>query len=310
MENADRLYTALRSRDSRFDGRFFVGVTSTGIYCRPVCPARTPRREHTRFFPCAAAAEAQGFRPCRRCRPETAPGTPAWLGTSATVSRALRLIAQGALDQGDLEALAGRLGVGGRHLRRLFDRHLGASPIAVAQTRRVHFARRLLDETNLTMHDVAFAAGFSSVRRFNTVLKDTFGRTPTELRDRGAASSATGNGAASGSVTLRLPCREPYDAGAILAYLGARAIPGVEDVADGVYRRTVDTGEEAGWIEARPHAGKGMLELRVFRISWASTCAATARSRAPSAGARDSACRARSTRSSSPCARSWASRSR
>ncbi|MBZ0266871.1 helix-turn-helix domain-containing protein, partial [bacterium] len=180
----DHRYGALKSRDPRFDGRFFVGVTSTGVYCRPICPARTPKRENTRFYRCAAAAESAGFRPCRRCRPETAPGTPAWEGTSTTVSRALRLIWQGALDEGGVDDLAERLGVGSRHLRRLFDRHLGASPLAVAHTRRVHFARRLLDQTDLPMREIAFASGFSSVRRFNTVLRATFGRPPSELRPR------------------------------------------------------------------------------------------------------------------------------
>ena len=157
----DACYGALRARDARFDGRFFVAVRSTGVYCRPVCPARTPRRDNCLFVPCAAAAHEAGFRPCLRCRPESSPGTPAWLGTSATVSRALKLIGEGALDGGSVSALAGRVGVGERQLRRLFVRHLGASPLAVAHTRRLHFAKKLIDETDLPMSEVALSAGFS-----------------------------------------------------------------------------------------------------------------------------------------------------
>jgi len=143
------LYRARVSRDPRFDGKFFIAVTSTGIYCRPICPVRSPKRENIRYYPTAAAAADAGFRPCLRCRPEAAPGTPAWLGTSAVVRRALRLIDKGFLDEGSVGVLAARLGIGARHLDRLFLAHVGASPIAVAQTRRLHFAKRLLDETNL-----------------------------------------------------------------------------------------------------------------------------------------------------------------
>jgi AraC family transcriptional regulator, regulatory protein of adaptative response / DNA-3-methyladenine glycosylase II len=263
----DRYYAALKSRDSRFDGRFFVGVTSTGVYCRPICPARTPKRENTRFYTCAAAAETAGFRPCRRCRPDTAPGTPAWAGTSTTVARALRLIAEGALDEGGVDHLADRLGVGSRHLRRLFDRHLGASPLAVAQTRRVHFARKLLDQTDLPMREIAFASGFSSVRRFNSVLRDTFGWPPSELRPRvraagGVASGANADGV-TGTVTLRLPFREPFDWDALLAYLAARAIPGVEQVEDGVYRRTVRGDDAPGLVSVRRCSDKPCVVLEV-----------------------------------------------
>jgi AraC family transcriptional regulator of adaptative response / DNA-3-methyladenine glycosylase II len=247
-EPSDRLYEALKSRDGRFDGRFFVGVTSTGVYCRPVCPARTPRRENVRFYACAAAAEAAGFRPCRRCRPETAPGTPAWAGTSATVARAMRLIAEGALDSGDVEILADRLGVGARHLRRLFDRHVGASPLAVARTRRIHFARTLLDDTKLSMADVAFAAGFSSVRRFNTVMRETFGRSPTELR---RAVRGSERATEEGRLDLKLPFKEPYDWDGLLSYLEARATPGVEQVADGEYRRSFAYDDCRGVLRVR-----------------------------------------------------------
>src|SRR5438309_2403093 len=148
------------SRDARFDGRFFIGVLSTRIYCRPICPVRTVKKENVRYFPTAAAAAQAGFRPCLRCRPESSPGTPAWLGTSTTVSRALRLISESALEDRGIEPLAGRLGVGSRHLRRLFLQHLGATPSAVAHTRRLHFAKKLIDETNLPMNQIAVASGF------------------------------------------------------------------------------------------------------------------------------------------------------
>lgn len=257
---SDRFYEALKSRDSRFDGRFFTGVTSTGIYCRPICAARTPKRENVRFFECAAAAEAGGFRPCRRCRPETVPGTPAWLGTSVTVSRALRLISQGALDTGDVDGLADRLGVGSRHLRRLFERHLGASPLAVAKTRRIHFARRLLDQTELPMTEVAHASGFASVKRFNTVIRETFGRTPTELRSlRRDPETPTREE----TVTLRLPYREPFDWKGIVNYIRARAIPGVEQVQDDVYRRTFEFDGTPGVLEVRACRDKPCVVLEV-----------------------------------------------
>ncbi len=228
-----RCYEALRSRDPRFDGRFFAGVTTTGIYCRPVCPARTPKRENVRFFACAAAAQAAGFRPCRRCRPETSPGTPAWIGSSAVVSRALRLISNGGLDDARITDLADRLGIGDRQLRRLFEKHLGASPTEVARARRVHFACRLIDETHLPMAEVAFAAGFKSIRDFNHEIRATFGRCPSDLRRRGD-SAVPANGRA---LTVRLPYRPPLDWAAMVAFLRPRVTPGVEIVENGFYRR-------------------------------------------------------------------------
>src|SRR5437870_10451068 len=181
MELSPRVcYRAFASRDRRFEGWFVIAVTTTHIYCRPGCPARLPRRDHVRFFACAAAAEEAGFRPCRRCRPEAAPGSPAWAGTSATVTRALRLIESGALDGGGVESFAARLGVSSRYLRRLFAEQLGASPHSVALTRRVHLARRLIDETALPMTEIALAAGFASVRRFNHAIRSTYRGTPSE----------------------------------------------------------------------------------------------------------------------------------
>jgi AraC family transcriptional regulator of adaptative response / DNA-3-methyladenine glycosylase II len=182
-----RCSRARLTRDPRFDGRFFVGVLTTGIYCRPICPARPPKEENVRYYPSAAAAAEAGLRPCLRCRPESSPGTPAWLGTSTTVSRALRLISESALDpekgkDGGMDILASRLGIGPRHLRRLFLQHLGASPITVAQTRRLQFAKKLLDESRLPMREIAMASGFGSIRRFNACFQKTYGRSPSQLR--------------------------------------------------------------------------------------------------------------------------------
>lgn len=240
--NPDACYRALQARDRRFDGRLFVGVTSTGIYCRPICPARTPKREHCRFFPTSAAAQEAGFRACLRCRPEISPELACWRGTSNTVSRALALIAEGFLDRedGNVEALATRVGIGERQLRRLFEQHLGASPVAVAQTRRVLFAKQLIHDTRLSMAAVAMAAGFGSLRRFNDAFRTLYHRPPRELRRRTmrpTPDSPHSSGAA--PVMLHISYRPPYDWEAMLAYLRARAIEGMEFVENGIYRRTV-----------------------------------------------------------------------
>jgi len=259
--DADICYRALRSRDARFDGRFFTGVATTGIYCRPVCPARTPLRKNVKFFACAAAAEAAGFRPCRRCRPETAPGTPAWIGTSATVSRALRLIGDGELDDAGVDALATRLGVGDRHLRRLFDEHLGASPVEVAQSRRIHSARMLLDSTALAITDVAFASGFSSVRRFNTAFKSAFDRSPREVRLGRQNGHAAGETKA--PLEVRLSYRPPFDWTGLLRFFEQRALPGVETVAHGAYHRTLRYGGSTGTISVSHDSARRQVVLRV-----------------------------------------------
>jgi AraC family transcriptional regulator of adaptative response / DNA-3-methyladenine glycosylase II len=247
MESPGRevCYRALQSRDSRFDGLIFVGVTSTGIYCRPVCPARTAKFENCKFFASAAAAQDAGFRPCLRCRPETAPDLASWRGTSNTVSRALALIADGALDgEGNtVEKLAEHLGMGERQLRRLFLQHLGASPISVAQTRRVLFAKQLIHETRMPMTEVAMAAGFGSLRRFNETFLDLFHRPPSALRRKNSAKLEEKN------VVLRLRYRPPYDWDSMLAYLEARAIRGVEVVDSGRYLRTVEVDGAMGSIE-------------------------------------------------------------
>ncbi len=256
----DTCYRALLSRDARFDGRFFTGVLTTGIYCRPTCPARTPYRKNVRFFMCAAAAEEAGFRACFRCRPETAPGSPAWIGSSSTVARALHLIDHGALDEGDVDALAQHLGVGSRHLRRLFDEHLGTSPVAVAQTRRVHFARKLIDETRLPMAHVAFASGFASIRHFNASVKKAFLSTPTALR----CKARQGTDHASNGLTLSLPYRAPLDWKSLLDFMRLRATPEVESVDGNCYRRTIVINHIRGIIEARPATSGNEILLRVY----------------------------------------------
>jgi AraC family transcriptional regulator of adaptative response / DNA-3-methyladenine glycosylase II len=245
-------YKALKTRDARFDGRLFVAVTSTGIYCRPVCPARPPKPENCRFFPSAAAAQEAGFRPCLRCRPETAPELGSWRGTSNTVSRGLTLIAEGELDgeSASVDELAERLGVGGRQLRRLFKEHLGASPVAVAQTRRVLLAKQLIHDTELPMAEIAFAAGFGSVRRFNETFRQLFRRAPSELRGSRRASLPE-TSAAIGGVTVRLRYRPPYDWAGMLTHLEHRAVEGVERVEDGSYVRSVLVDGEVGSVAIR-----------------------------------------------------------
>jgi AraC family transcriptional regulator, regulatory protein of adaptative response / DNA-3-methyladenine glycosylase II len=253
----DVLDRARRSRDARFDGKFFIAVTSTRIYCRSICPARTSKDANVRYYATAAEAAAAGFRPCLRCRPESAPGSPAWLGTSAVVRRALRLIQEGALDNNSVEDLATRLGVGARHLSRLFARHVGASPGAVAQTRRLHFAKQLLDETRLPITAIALGSGFRSVRRFNAVFKAMYRRSPRELRKAG------GRTAGDALIRLRLTYRPPYDWQRLTTYLAQSAIPGVEAVENDVYRRTVPAPGGHAVVEVRPLGAADAVELCV-----------------------------------------------
>jgi AraC family transcriptional regulator of adaptative response / DNA-3-methyladenine glycosylase II len=258
--DSDVCYSAMLSRDARFDGRFFIAVRTSGVYCRPVCPARTPKRENVDFYRCAAAAESAGFRPCLRCRPETSPGTPAWLGTSVTVSRAMRYINAGALDDSGVDDLALRLGIGARHLRRLFDEHLGASPLAVAQTRRVQFAKKLITETGLNMTRIAMESGFSSVRRFNAAVKQVYGVNPSELRR--VKSLQNGQADASG-FSLKLSYRPPLEWDGHLDFLSLRAIPGVERIANGAYERSVEIDGKAGLVRVTQMSGTDCLRLDV-----------------------------------------------
>jgi AraC family transcriptional regulator of adaptative response / DNA-3-methyladenine glycosylase II len=256
------------ARDPRFDGRFFTGVTSTGIYCRPVCPARTPARANMRFFAHAGAAEAAGFRACRRCRPETSPGSPEWNVRADLAARAVRLIADGYVDAHGISGLAARLAVTQRHLHRLLVAELGTGPLALARTARLQTARRLLAETAMPITEVAFASGFSSVRQFNASVLESSGRTPSELRARarrtgpGSVGARDTAGAPGTWLTLRLACREPFDAAAWLGFLAARAIPGVEQVTADRYTRTVRTATGPGIIELIPRPGQGHVLLR------------------------------------------------
>ena len=255
------LERARLSRDPRFDGKFFIAVSSTGIYCRPICPASpSPKRANVRYFGSAAAAAEAGFRPCLRCRPEAAPGTPAWLGTSAVVRRALRLINEGALDEASVGEFATRVGVGARHLDRLFLQHVGASPLAVAQTRRLHFAKRLIDESDLPMTQIALAAGFGSLRRFNDAFRKAYRRPPRELRRERREPPTRGTG---DEVSLALSYRPPYDWDHLRNFLALRATPRVERVDEQSYARLIRTDGGHAVIQVRPLQGKDALQLRV-----------------------------------------------
>lgn len=247
------------SRDRRFDGRFFVAVVTTGVYCRPVCPVPPPKPENVRFYPSAAAAEAAGFRPCLRCRPETAPGSAAWQGVDVSVQRALRLIAEGALDGAPLTALAARLGIGERYLRKLFERHVGASPLAVAQTRRLQLAKQLLDDSGLAMTAVAAAAGYGSLRRFNAAFERCYGRPPSQLR----RSHSTGLG-----LRLLLRYRPPLHWQQFVDHLQLRLIPEIERLNEQGYCRSYRHAGGHGWLRLRPLTNEDALELTL-------DCAAT-----------------------------------
>ncbi|HEY6307333.1 MAG TPA: AlkA N-terminal domain-containing protein [Candidatus Angelobacter sp.] len=247
------------ARDPRFDGKFFIAVLSTGIYCRPICRSRTSRESNVRYFPSPAAAAEAGFRPCLRCRPECSPGTPAWTGTQKTVSRALRLISENGLEDGGVEGLAEHLGVGSRHLRRLFLRHLGAPPNAVAQTRRLHFAKKLIDETSLPMYQVALASGFGCVRRFNAAIHRVNHRTPTQIRGLARHKAIQPKN----EYLFHLNFRPPYDWKRMLEFLAARATPGVEVVELGRYRRSISTNGSRGYFEVSLDEGNNALIIRV-----------------------------------------------
>lgn len=247
------------SRDARFDGRFYIGVLGSRVYCRPTCPAPTAKEKNCRYFLTAAAAAEAGFRPCLRCRPEGCPGTPAWQGTSNTVSRALRLIGESGLEDGGVDHLAQRLGVGARHLRRLFVRYLGATPLAVAHTRRLHFAKKLIDETDLPVSEVAIAAGFGSVRRFNAAIQKVYHRTPSQIRHLARRTGIhTGD-----QYHFRLNFRPPYHWQAMLEFLAPRATPGVELIEESVYRRTMTAGRADGYFEVCFDESHDALLVRV-----------------------------------------------
>lgn len=245
------------SRDARFDGLFFTAVSSTGIYCRPVCPAPTPKRENVRYYANAAAAEAAGFRPCLRCRPELAPGNEQWQRGDHVVARALKLIEAGALAEQSLDALAARVGIGARQLRRLFVERIGAPPVSVHTTRRLLFAKQLLTETALPVTEVALASGFRSLRRFNAAFAQANRMAPRELRRQPRAAAGT-------ALVLRLGYRPPYDFAGLLAFLRTRALPGVERVDEHGYARVFGPPEAPGWLRlsAWP-GGEHALQLQL-----------------------------------------------
>jgi AraC family transcriptional regulator, regulatory protein of adaptative response / DNA-3-methyladenine glycosylase II len=264
LDDFERCYRAVQSRDARFDGWFFTAVTSTGIYCRPSCPAMTPKRANVRFYPSAAAAQQAGFRACMRCRPDAAPGSPEWNMRADVVARAMRLIADGVVDRDGVAGLAGRLGYSERQLHRLLVTEVGTGAIALARAQRAQTARVLIETTDLPVAQIAFAAGFASVRQFNDTVRAVFANSPTELRrkhrqraQRTKAGGRAGAGAGTnvGAVTLRLAYREPFDAATTFTFLGARAVPGVEATVDGVFHRSLRLPHGPGTVALAPANG-------------------------------------------------------
>lgn len=279
----DARYEAVRGRDARFDGEFFTAVLTTGIYCRPSCPAMTPKRENVRFYPTAAAAQGSGFRACRRCRPDAVPGSPQWNVRADAVGRAMRLIADGVVDREGVPGLATRLGYSARQVQRQLNAEVGAGPVALARAQRAHTARVLLQTTQLPVSEVAFAAGFDSIRQFNDTVRAIYALTPTQLREvrpkRDIAvapviSSSSTDGeqpGANGGIPLRLAFRGPFAAAELFDFLGRRAIAGIEEMlgehGERTYRRTLrlpagaaiaevdERTGEGGWLECRLHLG-------------------------------------------------------
>jgi AraC family transcriptional regulator of adaptative response / DNA-3-methyladenine glycosylase II len=257
----EQCYRAVQGRDARFDGRFVTCVTTTGIYCRPSCPALTPKRSNVRFLPSAAAAQLAGFRACLRCRPDAVPGDPQWSYRADVVGRAMRLIADGVVDREGVTGLAARIGYTPRHLNRLLIAEVGAGPLALARAQRAHTARLLVETTTMGLAEIAFAAGFGSVRQFNDTMRQTYGRTPSQLRAAQQPSAVPGP-ADLGMIRVRLPYREPLHAPGLLEFLAARTIPGVDEVAGDHYRRAlrlphgpgvVELAIRPGHVEARLH---------------------------------------------------------
>lgn len=261
----DERYRAISSRDTRFDGQFVTAVRTTGIYCRPSCPARTPKSANVSFFATSAAAHEAGYRACKRCLPEAAPGSPEWDLRGDAAGRAMRLIADGVVEREGVPGLAARLGYSPRHLTRMLAAELGAGPLALARAQRAHTARMLLVGTDLAAADVAFSAGFSSVRQFNDTVREVFGLTPTELRAR--ASRAGASHAEAGSIRLVLPYRSPFDAAGLFAWMSARAIAGVEVATSDSFTRTLRLPGGPAWFRLRDAPGQNrlVLDTRVAR---------------------------------------------
>jgi AraC family transcriptional regulator of adaptative response / DNA-3-methyladenine glycosylase II len=263
MFDSESCWQAIEACDPRFDGWVFCGVKTTGIYCRPSCPARTPKRENVDFHPTAAAAQAAGFRACKRCRPDATPGSPEWDSRADLVGRAMRLIADGVVDREGVGGLARRLGYAERHIHRQLVAVAGAGPLALARSQRAQTARVLLETADVPIVDVAFASGFQSVRQFNATIREVFASTPTQLR---AKARAQGRAQDSGTVTLRLPYRAPLDAEGLLAFLGMRAVPGVEELHDGSYIRSLRLPAGTGTVELRPADGHVLARYRLQNL--------------------------------------------
>ena len=259
-------YRAVKSRDRRFDGIFYTAVHTTGIYCRPSCPARTPAYRNVTFYPTAAAAQAAGFRACKRCLPDATPGSPEWDVAADAAGRAMRLIADGVVDREGVDGLARRVGYTPRHLTRLLTAELGAGPLALARARRAQTARILIETTDMTYADIAFAAGFASVRQFNDTVREVYAATPTQLRGRRGGSRP-----AAGTVSMRLAVRTPFAGSALLGFLGARAILGVEVVGEGWYARTLSLPHGPGTVRVDlgdvPSVGETALVRATFALT-------------------------------------------
>jgi AraC family transcriptional regulator of adaptative response / DNA-3-methyladenine glycosylase II len=261
----ERCYRAVDSRDGRFDGWFYTAVTSTGIYCRPSCPAVTPKPENVRFYPSAAAAQRAGFRACRRCRPDAAPGSPEWDVRADVVGRAMRLISDGVVDRDGVPGLASRLGYTERHLHRMLMAELGAGPLALARAQRAQTARILIETTDLGLAEIAFAAGFGSVRQFNDTIREVFGSAPSALRkpNRGTAASGAPE---PGAIHLRLAYRPPLHAESLLEFLALRAVPGVEEADATTYRRGLRLPHGTATVELTPTPGYVAARLRLSDV--------------------------------------------
>jgi AraC family transcriptional regulator of adaptative response / DNA-3-methyladenine glycosylase II len=257
LDNRALLYKIVRARDKRYDGRFFCAVRTTGIYCRPICPAR-PKLENISFYRSAAEAEKAGFRPCLRCRPDLAPSSAQWDGTAAIIGRALSLISRGEVDACPLDELSARLGISSRHLRRLFEEHLGASPIEVIASQRLHIAKHLLSGSDLPVTEIALASGYRSIRRFNEEFKERFRCSPSSLRSRGSSKKISD----SPFVFLEIPVVAPFDWDSILAFLGRHRIDGVESIIDNKYRRCFSIGAASGALEVGFESKKARLLVR------------------------------------------------
>jgi AraC family transcriptional regulator of adaptative response / DNA-3-methyladenine glycosylase II len=263
FEDSDRCYRAVQSKDIRFDGWFFTAVTSTGIYCRPSCPAITPKRANVRFYPTSASAQSAGFRACLRCRPDATPGSPEWNGRADVVARAMKLILDGAVDRDGVSGVAASLGYSERQLHRLLVAELGTGALALARAQRAQTARVLIETTTLPIADIAFAAGFASLRQFNDTIREVFARTPTKLRQSYRDKRETPTGA----VSIRLAARDPFACDALFRFLAARAIPDVEEFTDGVYRRSLALSHGNGVVELTEEPGgiRGTFYLRDLR---------------------------------------------